>query len=195
MVYTHHIEPLGVPAITGIETTYDKITFNWDAVKEAKVYDIAFRRTVDDEGVWHHKSTSDTSISVNNPTPETTYTVKVRALCGKVAGEYSETSDSDIPVLGVPTITGINSTYEKMTVNWSRVDDATGYEIAFKRTTDADTAWNIRQSTSPSYIVNEPTPAATYTVKVRALYNSVKSNESVASTHKINSLGVQPLKS
>ena len=190
VVYTHHIEPLGVPAITGIETTYDKITFNWDAVKEAKVYDIAFRRTVDDEGVWHHKSTSDTSISVNNPTPETTYTVKVRALCGKVAGEYSETSDSDIPVLGVPTITGINSTYEKMTVNWSKVDDATGYEIAFKRTTDADTAWNIRQTTSPSYIVNEPTPAATYTVKVRALYNAVKSNESAASTHKINPLGV-----
>lgn len=190
VVYTHHIEPLGVPAITGIETTYDKITFNWDAVKEAKAYDIAFRRTVDGEGVWHHKSTSDTTLSVNNPTPDTTYTVKVRALCGKVAGEYSETSDSDIPVLGVPAITGINSTYEKMTVNWSKVADATGYEIAFKRTTDADTAWNIRQTTSPSYIVNEPTPAATYTVKVRALYNAVKSNESVASSHKINPLGV-----
>lgn len=189
-VYTQDVEPLGVPAITGIETTYDKITFNWDAVKEAKAYDIAFRRTVDGEGVWHHKYTSDTTLSVNNPTPETTYTVKVRALCGKVAGEYSETSDSDIPVLGVPTITGINSTYEKMTVNWSKVDDATGYEIAFKRTTDADTAWNIRQTTSPSYIVNEPTPAATYTVKVRALYNAVKSNESAASTHKINPLGV-----
>ena len=189
-VYTQDVEPLGVPAITGIETTYDKITFNWDAVKEAKAYDIAFRRTVDGEGVWHHKYTSDTTLSVNNPTPETKYTVKVRALCGQVSGEYSETSDSDIPVLGVPAITGINSTYEKMTVNWSKVAHTTGYEISFKRTTDADTAWNIRQTTSPSYIVNEPTPAATYTVKVRALYNAVKGNESVTSTQKINPLGI-----
>ena len=191
-VNNHDIEPLGVPTITGIDTTYDKITFNWDAVKDAKAYDIAFRRTVDEEDVWHHKTATatDTSLSVNNPTPGTTYTVKVRSLCGKASGEYSETSDSDIPVLGTPTITGIESTYEKMTVNWNAVDDATGYEIAYKRTTDADTAWNLRQTTATSYSVSEPTPTATYNVKVRALYNSVKGNESQVKTHNISALGV-----
>ena len=185
---TKSLTTLFKPTVTNINSTVENMNINWNKIGGVKSYQLAYKRSTDK--AWNYRITTSNYYNVKTPTQGATYYIQVRAINDNLSSSWSEVAERITPVLGTPTITGIDSTYEKMTVNWSKVDDATGYEIAFKRTTDADTAWNIRQTTSPSYIVNEPTPAATYTVKVRALYNAVKSNESAASTHKINPLGV-----
>ena len=185
---TKSLTTLFKPTVTNINSTVENMNINWNKIGGVKSYQLAYKRSTDK--AWNYRITTSNYYNVKTPTQGATYYIQVRAINDNLSSSWSEVAERITPVLGTPTITGINSTYEKMTANWSKVDDATGYEIAFKRTTDADTAWNIRQTASPSYIVNEPTPAATYTVKVRALYNAVKSNESAASTHKINPLGV-----
>ena len=178
---SHDIKPLGVPKITGIDSTYDKITFKWSEADGATAYDIAFRReNVDTEEVWHHKTTTDTTLSVDNPTPGATYTVKVCAVRGNNNGEYSQTSSKEIPVLETPVITNINATVYQLSINWGAVDDATGYQVAFKRSTDK--AWNYRTTTNPTYVVPNPTKGTTYYIQVRSLYGSAVSKYTPVNT-------------
>lgn len=98
--------------------------------------------------------------------------VKVRAVRGETSGEFSAISEKVIPVLGTPTFTNVNATIYQLNINWSRVDGATGYQVAFMR--KGDTAWNTRTTTEPTYTVPNPTKGATYYIQVQALCNDVK---------------------
>lgn len=181
---SHDIKPLGVPTITDVDSTYDNLTFKWSGADGATSYDVAFRReNVDPEGTWHHKTATVNTLSVDKPTPGATYTVKVRAVRGNNYGEYSDTSAKVIPVLGIPVITNVNATIYQMTIDWDNVDDATGYTVAFKRSTDK--AWNFRTTTNPTYTIPNPTKGATYYIQVKALCGTVEGNYTEVNTQVI----------
>lgn len=181
---SHDIKPLGVPTITDVDSTYDNLTFKWSGADGATSYDVAFRReNVDPEGTWHHKTATVNTLSVDKPTPGATYTVKVRAVRGNNYGEYSNTSEDAIPILGTPVITNVNATIYQMTIDWDNVDDATGYTVAFKRSTDK--AWNFRTTTNPTYTIPNPTKGATYYIQVKALCGTVEGNYTKVNTQVI----------
>lgn len=64
-----------------------RLNINWNAIKGAKSYKVAFKRTYDSQ--WNYRTTNSRYYNVPNPTRGATYVVQVCAINGNLSSPYS----------------------------------------------------------------------------------------------------------
>ena len=81
------ITSLFKPTITNMNANSSRLNINWNAIKGAKSYKVAFKRTYDSQ--WNYRTTNSRYYNVPNPTKGATYVVQVCALNGNLSSPYS----------------------------------------------------------------------------------------------------------
>ncbi|MCM1114153.1 MAG: fibronectin type III domain-containing protein [Clostridium sp.] len=107
--------------------TTESISIKWNAVKGASSYYIYVNNNT--QGTSFTKTTTKTSIILNNLTPSNQYSIKVRAVKGNSYGEYSAVLKAHtVPdkVTGLKTSSRTTST---VTLSWDKKKGASGYKI------------------------------------------------------------------
>lgn len=178
---TKSLATLYRPTVTNVNSTVANMNINWNRINGAKTYQLAYKRATDT--AWNYRVTSSCYFNVSYPTQGSTYYVQVRPINGNFAGQWSEVSKHKIPTLGVPAISNTDATINRLAVNWNKVENATGYKVAFKRSTDK--LWNFRTTTSTTYVVSKPTKGATYYIQVCSLYENTTSKYTPVNTQVI----------
>lgn len=127
-----------LPAVTGIKALETKpydVTVGWNAVEGATLYRVNVALKGDDKPLYNFRelAVTDPSIKLEGLTPETVYTVSVRAQ--SAAAESPEatcdiesgmlTFDYRKPVIGEAT----DITHEGFTANWEPMSSATDYML------------------------------------------------------------------
>ena len=157
------------PTITNINTNnINLLNINWNAIKGAKGYKVAFKRSYD--SAWNYRTTNSRYYNVQNPTRGATYQVQVCAISGNLAGAYSAVSSHTVgPALTKPTLNGITDNTSSY-LSWNSVNGATGYQIAKKSTDESSYTYFTTTSTERyDYLI---TKGKTYTYQVRAYSGS-----------------------
>ena len=84
------ITALYKPTITNMNINNSRLNINWNAIKGAKAYRVAFKRTFDSQ--WNYRTTKSRYYNVPNPTKGATYVVQVCALSGNYSSPFSKAS-------------------------------------------------------------------------------------------------------
>ncbi|MBR0224685.1 MAG: fibronectin type III domain-containing protein, partial [Thermoguttaceae bacterium] len=165
---------LETPAIASTSATHNSIAVNWNATPNASGYVVAYRK-FSDSSYTILPATSSTTLTIEELDAETTYYVKVYA-----AGDGTNYTDSsysavqsvrtrEVPTekLATPTIAATTATTNSVAVTWGAVENASGYVVAYKKSTDSD--YTVLPSTTMTTrtIVNLNADT-TYDVKVYA---------------------------
>ena len=113
------------PASIRADAGYNSVTISWDAVSGAAGY-----------GVWFDNKTYETtgtSYTVTGLQPQTPYSYKVRSKSEDGAGAYGAARTVRTLAQGLDTPTGITQscTDNSVTVSWSPVAGAAGYNLLF----------------------------------------------------------------
>lgn len=84
---TKTITTLFRPTVTNMNATAARLNINWNSIKGAQEYKVAFKRSYD--SAWNFRTTISRYYNVPNPTRGATYYVQVCAISGNLAGQYS----------------------------------------------------------------------------------------------------------
>jgi len=129
--------PCNAPALRSSSTTSTKITFRWIAINNAIGYEVLFRKTseVNFTTVQVNSGTID-SLVLANLTAGTQYAVKIRTKCSSGTSEFTpeviiETLSSD--PCNAPTNISVSPNINSAVVNWTSVQGAIGYVVAYRR--------------------------------------------------------------
>ena len=165
---------LEAPTITSSSTTHNSITLNWNATSNASGYVVAYRKFSDSTYAVLSATTS-TSFTIDGLDAETTYYVKVYA-----QGDRTNYTDSDygavksvvtqsVPTekLAAPTIASTSTTTNSVTVKWDAIENALGYVVAYKKSTDSDYTV-VSSTTATTRTILNLSANTTYNVKVYA---------------------------
>ena len=115
-----------------MNSNYSRLNINWNAIKGARSYKVAFKRTYD--SAWNYRTTTSRYYNVPNPTKGATYVVQVCALNGNYSSPYSSAKSNTIaPPLAKPTLSG-NTNSSRNYLSWNSVSGAKSYQIAKKTT-------------------------------------------------------------
>ena len=157
------------PTITNINTNnINLLNINWNAIKGAKGYKVAFKRSYD--SAWNYRTTNSRYYNVQNPTKGATYYVQVCAISGNLAGAYSAVSSHTVgPALTKPSLTGTTNNVSG-NLSWNAVNGATGYQIARKR--GDQSGYSYFTTTSTSYFDSSLIKGKLYAYQVRAYSGS-----------------------
>ena len=146
------------------------ITFNSNAYD----YDVAIVEGTEwDEDDLEVEYTEENEYTFTGLTPNTTYTVGVRAYCGETYGYGSwtyatVTTDGDTPgpvECNAPTsLTTVNIDSTMVTLNWTAGGTESLWQLMLN-----DDADNLRNVSAKPYVLSGLTPATNYSVKVRAI--------------------------
>ncbi len=169
------------PTITNMNINASRLNINWNKIKGASKFKVAFKRASDK--AWNYRTVTKNYYNVANPTPGAKYYVQVSAMNGNAASPYSAVKTITLVRPAQPVITNINYNASQLNINWNAVSSATGYTVAFKRSYDK--AWNYRTTKSKYFNVPNPTKGATYYVQVCAINNGVSSPYSSVKSYKI----------
>lgn len=162
------ITALYKPTITNMNSNYSRLNINWNAIKGAKSYKVAFKRTYD--SAWNYRTTTSRYYNVPNPTRGATYVVQVCALNGKYSSPYSSVKSNTIaPPLAKPTLSG-NTNSSRNYLSWNSVSGAKSYQIAKKTTQQS--SYSYLTTSSTVYYDYSFTKGKTYTYQVRAFNGS-----------------------
>ncbi|MBR0226167.1 MAG: fibronectin type III domain-containing protein, partial [Thermoguttaceae bacterium] len=166
---------LDVPIWKSASSTHDSVTVAWYPVASASGYVLEYKGE-NDANFAPIPQTTDTTITIPNLAPETTYKLRVYAV-----GDATNYSDSDFsaikavktktvpvpPSLTAPTITTTSATTNSITVKWNPVTNASGYVVEYKLATD--TSYTAMSTTTDTTItIPNLVPVASYNVRVRA---------------------------
>lgn len=126
--YTRSVATLFTPTVTSIYPSKSIMNINWNKIKGAESYKIAFRRETD--SAWNYRTVKTTYYNIPNPTPEVTYFVQVAAVCGNVQSRYSSPKSakylkSDLKKTKITAA----FTGEGFDVKWDALEGAVSYQI------------------------------------------------------------------
>lgn len=85
---TKTITTLYRPTITSLNDSLTNLNINWNKIKGASHYRLAFKRLTD--RAWNYRTVKNTYYNVPYPTLEATYAVQVCPMNGSIAGQWSE---------------------------------------------------------------------------------------------------------
>ena len=168
--------PLAAPTITGLAFIDDTITVTWGAVQGATGYQL--NCSVNGEPSTQVADTAGTTFAYKGASPGSTYSFKVRATNKYTKGPFSPVKSITGP-LTAPEITSLTLKDDTITVTWSAVQGATGYQLNCsvngKPSTPvaADTA-------GTSFAYKGAIPGSMYSFKVRATNQHTKGPFSLA---------------
>ncbi len=159
----------GIPKISDISATSDKITLSWDEVTGANGYDIDIEGQIIDV---KNKQT----YTITNLKPSTSYPVKVRAYNSAGKGSWSEISTimTNEGVQGVPVnitvkaaVTTSVATGCAIRISWTSVVGAASYEVE-------DMSGTIHSSNTNEIMIDNLQPGIRYDFRVRAINTTEK---------------------
>lgn len=164
---------LAPPSTLTATQTISSVTLSWSAVTGANAYDVYNEDTL-------LKSVTSTTYTVNNTTPGTTYTFKVRA---RGSGYWASTRKSATvnvnPQLATPKNLAATQTQSAVSLTWTAVSHTTSYSI-YNGTTLLGT------SSSASYTHSSVTPGTTYNYRVIAKASGYYDSEAASLTYTVN---------
>lgn len=153
------------PTITNMNISASNLNINWNSIKGAKGFKVAFKRSTD--SAWNYRTTTSRYYNVPNPTKGATYQVQVCATSGNFASLWSDLKTITLVVLTKPTLNG-DANGTKNNLSWNSVNGAKSYQIA-KKTTE-QTAYTYLTTSATFYYDYSFTDGQIYTYQVRA-YN------------------------
>lgn len=95
-------------AVSNITTTTATVT--WGAVSGATAYHFQYKLA--SSGTWQQATVYSTTVNMTNMTPNTTYNVRVRAVCGSTNGSFTATVSFTTLSAGYCNSKGNNANYE-----------------------------------------------------------------------------------
>ena len=85
---TKKVTTLFKPTVTNMNSNASRLNINWNSIKGATAYKVAFKRTTD--SAWNYRTTTSRYYNVVNPTKGATYITQVCPVNGSVAGPWSD---------------------------------------------------------------------------------------------------------
>src|SRR5258706_34205 len=148
-------------APTGLDTTNitsSSATLNWTAVIGAVGYNIEYR--VVGNPIWSATTSATISVNISSLTPATNYEWHVQADCGSPnLSAFSATSNFTTVQFSCGTPAGLNATNittTSVTLNWTVVSGAVGYNIEYRVVTNP--VWNTATSAANSVNISSLNP-------------------------------------
>ena len=151
------ITTLFKPTITNMNINASRLNINWNAIKGATAYKVAFKRTTD--SAWNYRTTTARYFNVVNPTKGATYVAQVCPLNGSLAGPWSDPKSATLIVLDKPVISSLGMVKKNMVVNWNKINGAVKYKVAVKA--ESDKNWSYE------YVTINKLTKSTYNPKTR----------------------------
>ncbi len=181
------VKRLSNTTITEISNNSKGVSLSWNAVADATQYEI-YRKTTAENSVYDEVGTTTQTTFVDTRARsgyEYIYSVVAKNETGN--GDYS-VNEMQIVYLSTPIVNSISSNNEGITLEWSKVNGATAYNI-YRKT--ADTAWTVIatvEDTSYTNLLTDPTfeKAKIYNYTVEAVegeYKSAKNETGVEGMH------------
>ncbi|MBR0225281.1 MAG: right-handed parallel beta-helix repeat-containing protein, partial [Thermoguttaceae bacterium] len=188
------LSPLTPPTITTTSSTSDSITVKWNAVTNATGYVVEYKSETD-ANYASMSSTVSTSRTITNLTPGTNYKIRVYALgdgTNNSNSTYSAVKDvkTQSVMLTTPTITTTSSTTSSITIKWNSVENASGYVVAYKKSTDSSYTV-MSPTTTTSRTITNLSANTTYNVKLYAQGDGTVYTDSNYSA--VKSVATQPV--
>lgn len=179
---TKSVATLYKPTITSMIFYGDILNINWNKIKGALGYRLAFRRITDT--TWNYRIITTNFYNVPNPTKGAVYVAQVRALHGSVASAWSsaKTVNPNIPQQPVITSIGPVAWYNDVfIVTWIAAGEAEKFTVYYKRKQDG--AWSSVDTSIHNQIFGDLDANTLYYFQVRAFgknseaspYSTVKS--------------------
>nr|MCR4826096.1 fibronectin type III domain-containing protein [Bacteroidales bacterium] len=146
-------------------------TVNWTENGDATEWVVAYKVTSDTEADFEEITVTENPYTLENLTPETGYTVKVKAVCGGIDGESAWsatrtfTTTSACPAPTNLQCTGATTT--TATLTWFE-GEATQWEVCLND--DEENLYNVFDT--PTITIENLAPGTTYSFKVRAICDS-----------------------
>lgn len=140
---------------SGVSTVQqsDRINISWNPVRGAAGYELVFDGNPVNVGNQNEYVQSDLE-------PDTIHYFKIRARCGEIYGEWTETFSCKT-LIGIPTNLEFSAESSKITINWDEVAGAESYDI---ETDDS----LIEGIVNLFFIHSRLEPDATYQYRIRA---------------------------
>ena len=168
--------------------TYNSISLSWSKVDGAEGYEI-WMATSKDGKYTKVNTTKATSFKHSNLTTNKTYYYKIRAYTGNkpIFSSYSTIANTKISFATPTNLKVTNTTYNSISLSWSKVDGAKGYEIWMATSKNGKYA-KVNTTTTTSFKHMNLTANKTYYYKIRAytgnkpIYSSYTSIKSAKTT-------------
>ncbi|MBQ9372035.1 MAG: fibronectin type III domain-containing protein [Thermoguttaceae bacterium] len=172
-IKTQALATLTQPTITVNATTTHTIDFSWSASDGAVSYDVQYRKSTD-KAFTTIENYGDTSMTLTDLDAGASYVVKVIA-----NGDYDTTKDSAatksktiktvaLQKLAQPKITTFASEMHSIDFAWNAVDNASGYEVQYRKSSEKTFTTYEGEITGTSLTINELDPNTSYYVRVIA---------------------------
>lgn len=174
---------LSAGTITSLSKSSSGITIKWEEVEGATGY-IIYRKT-NKSGSTEYKKiktiTSGSTVSYKdtaNKTTATKYTYKVvpyyqaSSSSSKVNASFTAKSTYWVKATSISSLK--NNSSKKMTLKWSKISKATGYQIQYSTSSDfsnAKTVW-VKSGSTTSKTISSLTKGKKYYVRIRAYYKT-----------------------
>lgn len=132
------ITTLFKPTITNMNINASRLNINWNAIKGATAYKVAFKRTTD--SAWNYRTTTARYFNVVNPTKGATYVAQVCPLNGSLAGPWSDPKSATLAGtanLKKPIVYEFDDYGDRLQAEWYTVSGASYYKIAYKTSTES----------------------------------------------------------
>ncbi len=171
---TKTITTLYKPTITSMNISASRLNINWNAIKGATAYKLAFKRTTD--SAWNYRITTARYFNVSNPTKGATYVAQVCPLSGSLAGTYSDPKSAGLAVpvtLAKPVVYEFEDYGNRLQAEWNRVPGAAYYKIAYK--TAQESGWHYANENTTEFDLYSFKKDTLYYIQVAAVGSSGQS--------------------
>ena len=158
--------------VTGLHvqmTKYNTLQLSWNASGDAKTYEVYYS-TAPDSGYKKVKTTKSTTYKFTKAKCGQTYYFKIRTYekIGKIKyySDYCEAVSGYTVLTGTPTVYVSKTTYNSVTIKWSKVPSTRKYEIYYSTSPDGEYTL-LKSQGGTSYTHKKLTTGVTYYYKVR----------------------------
>lgn len=151
-------------------TTFNTMMLSWDKVPDAKSYEI-FYSTSPDSGFHRLANTKKTFYKFSKAKCGKTYYFRIRTCFKKTKSEFGPIFSGTTNLSGVPTLQVNKTTYNSITLKWSKVAGAKKYEILYSNSPDGD--WkSLGLKGGNSFTHKRLQTGATYYYQIRPVRDS-----------------------
>lgn len=166
----------GTRRLTASPYTFNTILLSWDSVPVAKSYEIYYS-TSPDSGFKRLANVKKTSYKFSKAKCGVTYYFQMRVCQKGAKSEFGSISYGRTDITAAPTLEVKKTTYNSITLKWTKVPGAKRYEVLYKDSPDG--SWqSLGTKSGTSYIHKKLVTGATYYYQIRPLRDSFEGNYS-----------------
>lgn len=149
---------------------FDTIQLNWDTVSGAKSYEV-FYSTSPDSGFKRLTNTKKNFYKFSKAKCGVTYYFQMRVCTKSAKSEFGPVVEAKTDLIGTPTLQVKNTTYNSISLKWSKVPGAKKYEIFYRDSLEGK--WkSLGLKGGTSFTHKKLITGATYTYQIRPVRDS-----------------------